>query len=246
MTFRNALVLTYPFTSMEHRELSLHLLHILISNGALTFLELFLSTPLVTSLVSFILAWVGCCGKTNVICTKNSSLSFVWVLSYHFISQSDLFFLNLLCLLIDYLGSTEFTFTLLVFFYRFFFSKRDFNIAWFTRNFSKPASPIIAQMFNFLNLGFEGYKKIAYKGLRNARLLSRALEKTYFTVRIKLFYFSQLWFIKTYETGSERYTSSNRICEIRSLKWYRQSRALWSWSPRCRLQVRLRKTLKWF
>jgi len=37
-------------------------------------------------------------------------------------------------------------------------------------------------MFNFLNLGFEGYKKIATKDLRNARLLSRALEKTYFTV----------------------------------------------------------------
>lgn len=46
-------------------------------------------------------------------------------------------------------------------------------------------------MFNFLNLGFEGYKKIAYKGLRNARLLSRALEKTYFTVSIKvIWYFS--------------------------------------------------------
>jgi len=62
---------------------------------------------------------------------------------------------------LHYLGSTEFTFTL---------------------NFSKPAAPVFAQMFNFLNLGFEGYKKIAYKDLRNARLLSRALEKTYFTV----------------------------------------------------------------
>jgi glutamate decarboxylase len=50
------------------------------------------------------------------------------------------------------------------------------------RNFSKPAAPIIAQMFNFLNLGFEGYKKIAFKDLRNARLLSRALENTYFKV----------------------------------------------------------------
>ena len=51
-----------------------------------------------------------------------------------------------------------------------------------SRNFSKPAAPVFAQMFNFLNLGFEGYKKIAYKDLRNARLLSQALEKTYFTV----------------------------------------------------------------
>lgn len=61
----------------------------------------------------------------------------------------------------DYLGSTEYSYTL---------------------NFSKPAAPIIAQMFNFLNLGVEGYRKIAIKDLRNARLLSRALESTYFKV----------------------------------------------------------------
>ena len=62
----------------------------------------------------------------------------------------------------DYLGSTEFSFTL---------------------NFSKPAAPIISQMYNFLNLGVDGYTKIAIKDLRNARLLSRALERTYFKVR---------------------------------------------------------------
>ena len=37
-------------------------------------------------------------------------------------------------------------------------------------------------MFNFLNLGFEGYQGIAAKDLRNARLLSRALESTYFKI----------------------------------------------------------------
>jgi len=37
-------------------------------------------------------------------------------------------------------------------------------------------------MFNFLNLGFDGYRKIAFKDLRNARMLSRALEDTYFEV----------------------------------------------------------------
>jgi len=37
-------------------------------------------------------------------------------------------------------------------------------------------------MFNFLNLGMEGYQRIARKGLRNARLLSRALDNMYFTV----------------------------------------------------------------
>ncbi|KAL9709965.1 glutamate decarboxylase gad1 [Leucoagaricus gongylophorus] len=62
---------------------------------------------------------------------------------------------------LHYLGSTEYTFTL---------------------NFSKPAAPVIAQMFNFLNLGFEGYKRIAVKDLRNARVLSRALDSTYFKV----------------------------------------------------------------
>ncbi|KAH6900950.1 glutamate decarboxylase [Coprinopsis sp. MPI-PUGE-AT-0042] len=44
-----------------------------------------------------------------------------------------------------YLGSTEYTFT--------------------AATFSKPAAPVIAQMFNFLNLGFDGYKKIAWKDL---------------------------------------------------------------------------------
>jgi glutamate decarboxylase len=37
-------------------------------------------------------------------------------------------------------------------------------------------------MFNFLNLGFDGYRRIALKDLRNARLLARALDSTYFTV----------------------------------------------------------------
>jgi len=70
---------------------------------------------------------------------------------------------------VDYLGSTEYSYTL---------------------NFSKPASPIVAQMFNFLNLGFEGYRRIALKDLKNARLLSRALDNTYFTVRnLELFPF---------------------------------------------------------
>ncbi|KAJ7033190.1 glutamate decarboxylase [Mycena alexandri] len=62
---------------------------------------------------------------------------------------------------LHYLGSVEYSFTL---------------------NFSKPASPIIAQMYNFLNLGFDGYRRIAIKDLRNARMLSRALEATYFKV----------------------------------------------------------------
>jgi len=56
---------------------------------------------------------------------------------------------------LHYLGSTEYSFNL---------------------NFSRPAAPIIAQMFNFLNLGREGYTRIARVDLANARAFSRALE----------------------------------------------------------------------
>jgi glutamate decarboxylase len=73
----------------------------------------------------------------------------------------------------------------------------------YTLNFSRPSAPILgtssrnrsilpyltliysctAQMFNFLNLGFEGYRRIAQADLTNARLLSRALEGSgYYTV----------------------------------------------------------------
>ena len=58
---------------------------------------------------------------------------------------------------LHYLGSVEYSFSL---------------------NFSRPAAPIISQYFNFLHLGFEGYRKVALNDLENARLLSRALEGT--------------------------------------------------------------------
>ncbi|KAG6376064.1 glutamate decarboxylase [Boletus reticuloceps] len=58
---------------------------------------------------------------------------------------------------LHYLGSVEYSFSL---------------------NFSRPAAPIIAQYFNFLHLGFEGYRAVALDDLKNARILSRALERT--------------------------------------------------------------------
>ncbi|KAB5589249.1 Glutamate decarboxylase [Ceratobasidium theobromae] len=62
---------------------------------------------------------------------------------------------------LHYLGSVEYSYTL---------------------NFSRSAAPIIAQFFNFLNLGFDGYRRIAQNDLRNSRLLSRALERSgYYT-----------------------------------------------------------------
>ncbi|KAI5477659.1 glutamate decarboxylase [Pseudohyphozyma bogoriensis] len=48
----------------------------------------------------------------------------------------------------------------------------------FSLNFSRPAAPIIAQYFNFIHLGFEGYRKISLHDAKNARLLARALENS--------------------------------------------------------------------
>ncbi|KAF9483776.1 glutamate decarboxylase [Pholiota conissans] len=63
---------------------------------------------------------------------------------------------------LHYLGSIEYSFSL---------------------NFSRPAAPIIAQYFNFIHLGFEGYRSVGLSDMKNARLLSRSLEKTgFFTV----------------------------------------------------------------
>jgi len=62
---------------------------------------------------------------------------------------------------LHYLGNTEYSFNL---------------------NFSRPAAPMLAQMFNFLNLGRDGYTRITRVDLSNARTLSRALEGTgYYT-----------------------------------------------------------------
>jgi len=63
---------------------------------------------------------------------------------------------------LHYLGSVEYSFSL---------------------NFSRPAHPIIAQYFNLIHLGFEGYRAIALDDLKKARMLSRALDGSgYYTV----------------------------------------------------------------
>jgi glutamate decarboxylase len=63
---------------------------------------------------------------------------------------------------LHYLGSVEYSFSL---------------------NFSRPSHPIIAQYFNLIHMGFEGYRAVALNNLKNARLLSRALEGSgYFKV----------------------------------------------------------------
>jgi glutamate decarboxylase len=45
-------------------------------------------------------------------------------------------------------------------------------------NFSRPGGQVIAQYYNLIHLGFTGYQNIMENTLRNARLLSRALEAT--------------------------------------------------------------------
>ena len=46
----------------------------------------------------------------------------------------------------------------------------------FTLNFSRPGAQIIAQYFNLVHLGFNGYRAIMENALANARVLSRSLE----------------------------------------------------------------------
>ncbi|QKX59996.1 uncharacterized protein TRUGW13939_07138 [Talaromyces rugulosus] len=48
----------------------------------------------------------------------------------------------------------------------------------YTLNFSRPGAPVIGQYYNFIHLGFNGYRDIMENCLANARLLSKALERT--------------------------------------------------------------------
>jgi len=48
----------------------------------------------------------------------------------------------------------------------------------YTLNFSRPGAQIIAQYYNLIHLGFEGYRAIMENALANARLLSKSLEAT--------------------------------------------------------------------
>ncbi|KAK4567410.1 hypothetical protein RGQ29_003264 [Quercus rubra] len=48
----------------------------------------------------------------------------------------------------------------------------------FTLNFSKGSSQIIAQYYQFVRLGFEGYKNVMENCLENARALKEGIEKT--------------------------------------------------------------------
>lgn len=48
----------------------------------------------------------------------------------------------------------------------------------FTLNFSRPGAQIIAQYYNLVHLGYQGYREIMEHTLQNARTLSNALEAT--------------------------------------------------------------------
>jgi len=57
----------------------------------------------------------------------------------------------------------------------------------FNLNFSRPACHVIAQYYNFIRLGKEGYRNIGRNCLRNARLLAECLEATgYFDIHSEL------------------------------------------------------------
>ena len=61
----------------------------------------------------------------------------------------------------------------------------------YTLNFSRPGAQIIAQYYNLIHLGFDGYRAIMENCLSNARLLSKSLEATgwctYFSVEASTF-----------------------------------------------------------
>ena len=48
----------------------------------------------------------------------------------------------------------------------------------YTLNFSRPGAQIIAQYYNLIHLGFNGFRAIMENAMANARLLSKALEAT--------------------------------------------------------------------
>ncbi|EEP81165.1 glutamate decarboxylase [Uncinocarpus reesii 1704] len=48
----------------------------------------------------------------------------------------------------------------------------------FALNFSRPGLQVIGQYYNIIRLGFDGYREVMENCLRNARLLSKALERT--------------------------------------------------------------------
>lgn len=48
----------------------------------------------------------------------------------------------------------------------------------YTLNFSRPGAQIIAQYYNLIHLGFDGFRAIMENCLSNARLLSKSLEAT--------------------------------------------------------------------
>jgi glutamate/tyrosine decarboxylase-like PLP-dependent enzyme len=48
----------------------------------------------------------------------------------------------------------------------------------YTLNFSRPGAHVIAQYYNFIHLGIDGYSSIQKRSLTNARFLSKALELT--------------------------------------------------------------------
>ena len=48
----------------------------------------------------------------------------------------------------------------------------------YTLNFSRPGAHVIAQYYNFIHLGIDGYSSIQKRSLTNARFISKALELT--------------------------------------------------------------------
>lgn len=48
----------------------------------------------------------------------------------------------------------------------------------FSLNFSRPGLQVIGQYYNLIRLGYDGYREVMENCLQNARLLSKAIERT--------------------------------------------------------------------
>lgn len=103
---------------------------------------------------------------------------------------------------LHYLGATDYSFNL---------------------NFSRPAHPIIGQMFNFLNLGFKGYRKIMTADLMKARLLSRALENSgYFKVLSDIHRPKATSLSQTLEQGVSAVSHGQKIYGEEDAEYYKE------------------------
>jgi glutamate decarboxylase len=102
-----------------------------------------------------------------MVAPDTSMVSFIPVLAGSFgaMRKNSLNILNLNCIILEVMPPSDINVTLGV-------------EETYTLNFSRPGAHVVAQYYNFIHLGFDGYAAVQRKSLVNARILSLALEAT--------------------------------------------------------------------